>query len=82
LERLEIYLEGTGMLASLSDYTGYLVVGDQLKALPVGSHLDSEKGVFSWGPGPGFVGNYQLVFVDSNGQLLRRVNIKIRPKYQ
>ncbi|MGD2086365.1 MAG: hypothetical protein PVH61_09300 [Candidatus Aminicenantes bacterium] len=82
LERLEIHLEGTRGLAPLSDYTGYLVVGDQLKTLPVGSHLDSEKGVFSWGAGPGFVGNYQLVFVNSNGQLLRRVNIKIRPKYQ
>ncbi len=82
LERLEIHLEGTRGLAPWSDYTGYLVVGDQLKTLPVGSCLDSEKGVFSWGVGPGFVGNYQLVFVNSSGKLLRRVHIKIRPKYQ
>jgi hypothetical protein len=82
LERLEIHLEETRGLAPLSDYTGYLVVGDQLKTLPVGSHLDSEKGVFSWGAGPGFIGNYQLVFVNSNGKLLRRINIKIRPKFQ
>ena len=82
LERLEVHLEGTRGLAPLSDYTGYLVVGDQLKTLPVGSYLDPGKGVFYWGAGPGFVGNYQLVFVNSSGQLLRRVNIKIRPKYQ
>lgn len=82
LERLEIHLEGTGERPPLSDYTGFLVVGDQLKPLPVGSYLDTGKGVFYWGPGPGFVGNYQLVFVNSNGQLLRRVNIKIRPKFQ
>lgn len=82
LERLEIHLEGTREFAPLLDYTGYLVVGDQLKALPVGSHLDSEKGVFFWGAGLGFVGDYQLVFVNSSGKLLRKVNIKISPKYQ
>jgi hypothetical protein len=82
LERIEIHLEGTRGLAPWSDYTGYLVVGNQLKTLPVGSCLDSEKGIFSWGAGPGFVGNYPLVFVNSSGKLLRRVNIKIRPKYQ
>ena len=82
LERLEIHLAGTRGLAALSDYTGYLVVGDQLKTLPVGSYLDTGKGVFYWGTGPGFVGNYQLVFFNSSGKLLRRINIKIRPKYQ
>ncbi|MDQ1355138.1 MAG: hypothetical protein QG657_5448 [Acidobacteriota bacterium] len=64
---------------------GYLEVGDRVKSLPVGSTLDSEKGIFYWQPGPGFVGDYQLQFVgfDSvTGEIVRKqVNIRILPKF-
>jgi hypothetical protein len=44
-------------------YTGHLRVGDELAALPVGSQLDATTGRFTWAPGVGFVGTYDLVFV-------------------
>jgi hypothetical protein len=47
--------------------------------LPVGSTLDAQKGIFYWGLGPGFLGDYELVFVDAKG-FVRKVNIKVTPK--
>ncbi len=44
-------------------YSGYMIVGNELRPLPVGSTLDRRTGRFSWMPGPGFVGTYDLVFV-------------------
>lgn len=75
LERVEIHLEGT------SNYTGYQVVGKQLKQLPIGSFLDTQQGIFCWGLGAGFVGVYEFVFGDRSKKRLHRVNIKILPKY-
>jgi len=78
VERLELDL-GPG-----SSYRGYLVVGDELRPLPVGSTLDPGKGTFSWLPGPGFLGTYRLVFTkeDESGAAKRiPVTIMIRPKY-
>jgi hypothetical protein len=56
LERVEIQL-------SNSHWTGYQVIGSQLRSLPIGSFLDTEKGVFYWHPGTGFVGKYRFVFI-------------------
>ena len=42
--------------------------GDALNPLPVGSRLDSRTGRFTWSPGVGFVGTYDLVFVRSAGE--------------
>ena len=44
-------------------YTGHLRVAEELSALPVGSQLDAATGRFTWAPGAGFVGAYDLVFV-------------------
>ena len=41
----------------------YLLVGDELRPLPIGSTLDPATGVFAWQPGPGFLGEYTFVFV-------------------
>lgn len=65
-------------------YSGYLLVGAQLRPLPIGSTLDAEKGIFSWMPGPGFVGEYGFVFIkeDGNGvQSKISVGIRIKPKF-
>jgi hypothetical protein len=51
-----------------------------ISLLPVGSSLDAQRGIFYWGLGPGFLGNYEFVFVDSRG-FLRKVNITVTPKY-
>lgn len=61
-----------------------MVVGDKLRPLPVGSTLDARTGVFSWLPGPGFIGAYDLVFVkrDAYGsERAIKVQVAIRPKY-
>jgi hypothetical protein len=44
-------------------YTGYLRVAGGLEPLPIGSRLDADTGRFTWTPGVGFVGAYDLVFV-------------------
>ncbi|MCP4153571.1 MAG: hypothetical protein GY757_37935 [bacterium] len=41
-------------------------VGAQKRPLPVGSTFDEERGSFYWQPGPGFIGDYRLVFVWEN----------------
>ncbi|NIN17525.1 MAG: hypothetical protein GTO56_05555 [Candidatus Aminicenantes bacterium] len=65
-------------------YTGFLAVGNALRPLPIGSTLDSERGVFSWLPGPGFIGEYRLVFIarDKSGKFTKKnVIVKIVPKF-
>ena len=91
LQRLEIRLfpVGAGGLAPLFSApllgcTGYQVVGPQLRPLPIGFTLDTERGVFYWQPGPGFIGGYGFVFIKKgpNGELSRRdIIIKITPKF-
>jgi Tol biopolymer transport system component len=44
-------------------YTGFVRVGSSLTPLPAGSHLDQATGLFTWSPGVGFSGSYDLVFV-------------------
>jgi hypothetical protein len=56
---------------------GYLVANGSLRDLPAGSHLDATAGVFTWAPGPGFLGTYRLTFVGSNGQTV--VDVTIAP---
>jgi len=60
---------------------GYTIVGGELHTLPPGSTLDPESGVFSWFPGPGFLGDYRLVFVDPVHRLKNFVTVRIIPKY-
>lgn len=78
VERVELEL-GKG-----SGYRGYTVVGDRLRPLPIGSTIDTAKGIFYWQPGPGFIGKYDLVFIktDEFGMLRKiQVKIKISPKF-
>jgi len=85
-----------------TSYVGYLVVGDELRSLPIGSTLAPEVHIppsdepsltqryvhpsswtFSWMPGPGFLGDYDFVFVgkDAAGSMMKtRVRIRILPK--
>ncbi len=63
---------------AMSRWEGYLVIGDELRHLPIGSTLDSVGGVFSWLPGPGFLGDYRLVFIDRES--LTRVEVTVRIK--
>jgi hypothetical protein len=74
LERIEINL-------GQSDWFGFQAVGDRFDPLPIGSHLDKASGLFSWTPGPGFLGDYLLVFIDKEINSVRRINVKILPKF-
>ncbi|NIM15320.1 MAG: hypothetical protein GTO45_25365 [Candidatus Aminicenantes bacterium] len=55
-----------------------------LSPLPIGSTLDAARGIFYWSPGPGFLGEYELVFVDISTDGPRRLDVKIKilPKYR
>jgi hypothetical protein len=63
--------------------SGHLRVGGELAALPAGSQLDAERGVFTWAPAAGFVGAYDLLFVEWSGETAisrREVRIVLAPK--
>lgn len=84
LERVEIQLEQETTLDDQACFVGWLVVGEQLKPLPIGSSFDGSTGIFQWIPGPGFVGEYRLIFVkrERGGYLsYRSVVVDIHSKY-
>lgn len=92
LERIVIYLgdernrEQKNILPfSGNYYDGYLVNGSELKPLPIGSTLDRRQGVFYWQLGPGFYGDYGLVFLtgDRDGNIARKnIIIRVVPKFK
>ena len=55
---------------------GFLIVNGERRPLPIGSTLKDR--VFYWQPGPGFLGEYQLLFEHASGRPVR-VNVTIRP---
>ena len=60
------------------DVVGYSRVGETLAPLPVGAQLDPRTGTFTWAPGVGYVGNYDLSFVQRvNGQPTSRKDVRI-----
>jgi hypothetical protein len=76
--RLEIDLGRAGSLK------GYLVVGEELKPLPVGSALNAGLGTFSWMPAPGFFGEYDFIFLKEyvSGRTSRiPISVTINPKF-
>jgi hypothetical protein len=79
IEELERVVIQVGEMPGL--YSGYQLSGEELRPLPPGSTFDVVRGVFYWGPGPGFVGNYEFVFFDRFNNRLKKVTINILPKY-
>jgi hypothetical protein len=79
LDRFELLLD-----ASSGDrYSGYHLVGGRLTPLPAGSHLDADGGRFTWSPGAGFIGTYDLLFIRGRGgrpTSRRDIRIIIHPK--
>jgi hypothetical protein len=76
VQRLEVQLGGGERPGRF--YSGFMMVGDKIKPLPIGSYLDSEKGIFYWQPGPGFVGTYRLTFVDGKaGDRSSNINLAV-----
>jgi hypothetical protein len=87
VDRIELALDDHIELAlgagARRTVTGHLRTPDGLRPLPAGAHLDPATGRFTWTPGPGFVGTYDLVFTTSAGGApiaRREVRIVLRPK--
>jgi hypothetical protein len=57
--------------------TAYQLAGGERRPLPSGSHWDAAAGVLSWQPGPGFLGDFLLVFDGPSGRI--RVQVVIDP---
>ncbi len=90
VERVQIYLTDRGddnstpESFSSNSFTGYLEVNNRLEPLPVGSTLDTHRGIFYWQPGPGFLGEYRLLFFEESetGTLKKlEISIKISSKF-
>ena len=72
LDRIELRLGGGHTL------TGYMRSGSTLAALPIGSALNANTGVFTWQPGVGFVGSYDLTFVRwAGGRAVSRQDVRV-----
>ena len=72
LDRMEVRLDQ----GTTDGYAGYLRVGGRLRPLPIGSHLAGSS--FTWQPGPGFLGSYDLVFVrERDGAAVARQELRI-----
>lgn len=80
-ERIEIKISGN----KYTEVTGYMVLNkDELGPLPIGSTLDAKKGIFYWMPGPGFIGEYQFVFVvkgPNEAMIRKNIIVTIIPKF-
>ncbi len=66
-------------------YMGFLLTAKGLRPLPLGSKLDIQKGIFYWQPGPGFMGDYRLVFItkEITGHMRKKVvNVTITHKFK
>ena len=73
MDRFELRLPSDGAGTS-----GYLRTTGGLMPLPAGSHLETATGTFTWQPGPGFLGDYDLVFVRfADGRAVARHEVRI-----
>ena len=63
-ERVEVQLP----VADGATYTGAQMVNSERRALPIGSSLDAEKGIFYWQPAAGFLGRFDLMFASEGGE--------------
>ncbi|MCP5053024.1 MAG: DUF4091 domain-containing protein [bacterium] len=60
---------------------GFQLIDGRYSRLPIGSTLDPDRGIFSWLPGPGFVGEYEFLFKSAELREERKVRIVITPKF-
>jgi alpha-mannosidase len=59
-------------------YKAYALVGEELRALPIGASFDARDGFLFWQPGPGFLGEHQFVLVDTATKIRRTIRIMIK----
>jgi hypothetical protein len=76
LELLRVDL-ANGQEPSATTYRGYEREGDTLKALPVGSTLNAQTGLFSWQPGLAFGGSRDLVFTRTSDGVTEQIAVRV-----
>ena len=84
LDHIEIHLKPNFQKLDSYRSIGYLMVGEQLRSLPLGSTFDIKKGIFYWQPGVGFWGNYTFVFLLKHqiGEIEKKIiNVRIKQKH-
>jgi hypothetical protein len=82
LERLVIYFFEPGSEPGRTANSNRTI--QAISAIPIGSILDAGAGIFYWQPGPGFIGQYQLVFIEKEGTEpihQKKIIINIYPKF-
>lgn len=75
LDRIELHISNIE--------SGFMLSGNKFHPLPIGSTLDKRTGTFSWIPGPGFYGNYRLVFIKKGPEdelSKKEIHLRIVPK--
>ena len=72
LGRIELDLSAS--FTDTSKISGYLLIGDRILSLPIGSTL--KEGIFYWMPGLAFFGKYHLVFIEQGGPHGEKMNRK------
>ncbi len=65
--------------SSLARYEAFSVVLGEIRPLPVGATFDPVDGVLFWQPGPGFLGEYEIVIGDKFRKVKRILRIRIHP---
>jgi hypothetical protein len=81
LERIEMIV-GAQSIPPI-EWVGYQLAGDIITPLPIGSTFDKDNAIFYWQPGPGFVGRYDLVFIQNSqqGRMKKTIEVTILPRH-
>jgi hypothetical protein len=78
IREMERVVVNVGRAEKGATYAAYRVVNGQLVLLPVGASFDTAKGVFYWLPAPGFIGDYDFVFVkQAAGRDVAQTSVRI-----
>jgi hypothetical protein len=70
-------LLGSADSGGASRYQAYELVLGELRPLPIGATFDAEQGVLYWQPGPGFLGEYTIMFVKKTETGVSQKTLKI-----
>jgi hypothetical protein len=82
-DRVEIRLNASPRAWTDGEYAGYLVDGDRLRELPIGSSFDPDRGIFYWQPGLAFSGAYDFLFIRTRADGTREqipVRVTLEPQ--
>ncbi|MFC2160400.1 hypothetical protein ACFLRX_01975 [Acidobacteriota bacterium] len=71
------YLDKLKANSRSASWKGYLIVGEEIRPLPIGSRLNLETGIFCWQLGPAFLGDYMFVFIKDRGGLPMRTQVLV-----